>query len=169
LPYRYPVLQAGPIENNGSYKGGTYSEGTFYTFFVKAAQYGVVKITDNGSDSICVTLEGYKKDLGNGSTSKLVTYSFCRKIGGVQTSVAELEKNSFELFPNPSSGIFNFRFKERENAVIEIYSIDGKFINRSMVMDNNYHSVDLTGQTLGIYTAKIVTANGVSTKRIVLK
>jgi len=168
LPFRYPVLQAGPIENNGSWKGGTYSEGTFYTFFVKAAQYAVVKVTDNGGDSICVVFDGYKKDLSTGVTTKLVTYDFCRELGAVQTSVIQLEQNSFELFPNPSNGVFNIRFTTSEKATVDVFSVEGKFVKHMDVNDATYHQLDLSGQSSGVYVAKVKTSKGIFAKRLMI-
>jgi alkaline phosphatase D len=166
LPYRYPLIHAGPIDNTCSFKGGTYSEGTFYTWFQKRQQYGVVSVNDNGGDSICVTMDLYR--IENSVTSKLGSYSFCRKLGAVQTSITELGENSFELFPNPSNGIFNIRFKESEQAAIDVFSAEGKLVKHVEVDDAAYHPIDLSEQAKGVYIAKVKTSKGSFAKRLVI-
>jgi alkaline phosphatase D len=52
-PYDYPVFQAAAVNNNGSTKGGTYSEGgTFPNPNLSTGQYGLVQVTDGGGSTI---------------------------------------------------------------------------------------------------------------------
>ena len=166
LPYRYPLIHAGPIEGSCSFKGGTYSEGTFYTFFQRRQQYGVVSVNDNGGDSVCITMDLYR--IENNVTSKQTSFSFCRKLGAVVSSITELDENSFELFPNPSNGVFNIRFKTSEKAAIDVFSADGKFVKHIEVDDAAYHPIDLSEQAKGVYIAKVKTSTGTFAKRLVI-
>jgi hypothetical protein len=171
LPYLYPVMQAGPIENNGSYKGGTYSEGTFYQFFIKAAQYGVVRIDDNGSDSVCVTMEGYKKDLNNGTTSQLVTYSFCRKIG-FPLSTSNLTQSNVALLqiqPNPSKGIFTLQAKINEAIEIEVWSAEGRLVAKNRIKSNEQIQLDLSHLASGVYTLNAETSTARSQSKLMIQ
>ncbi len=170
LPYQYPVMQAGPIENTGSFKGGTYSEGTFYSWFIKAAQYGVVDITDNGGDSICVTMTGYKKDLITEATTKLVTYNFCRKLGAYIASVdnTATDETKIDIYPNPSNGKFYFRSQESKSCKLSIISLDGKIIYENTLLASSVLPVDISGFSAGIYTAIIESDKGSSSKKLVV-
>lgn len=176
LPYKYPVLQAGPIENNGSYKGGTYSEGTFYQFFVKAAQYGVVRIEDNGGDSICVVFEGYKKDLNTQATSQLVTYEFCRKIGAYipqVNSVSNNIKNETELVsisPNPGNNLFVIKSENISNeTLVRILDVNGKEIFRKSLKTKENWEINLSGYARGTYFISATNENGIQTKPFILQ
>lgn len=170
LPYEYPVLQAGPIENTGSFKGGTYSEGTFYTWFVKAAQYGLIEINDNGGDSICITMKGYKKDLTTEATSQLVSYSFCRKLGSYIAGVknTNLDDSKIEIYPNPTNGKLFFRSNEQKQCKISIFSLDGKLAFETMIEPSSVLPVDMSSFSSGIYIAKVRNENGEFSKKIVL-
>jgi hypothetical protein len=171
LPYLYPVLQAGPIENNGSFKGGTYSEGTFYQFFIKAAQYGVVRVDDNGSDSICVTLEGYKKDLNNGNTSQLVTYSFCRKIGLPLSTSFEKQTNLpiVQIQPNPSKGIFTLKAKINEPVEVEVWNAEGRLVAKNQIKAGEQFQLDLSHLASGVYTLNAETGKAKSQSKLVIQ
>ncbi len=172
LPYLYPVMQAAPIENNGSYKGGTYSEGTFYQFFIKAAQYGVVDIEDNGSDSICVTLKGYKKDLNDGTTSSLATYNFCRKIGLPLNSPSLKHSNVplVQIQPNPSKGIFTIQPKNNNETInIQVWSAEGKLVAQSRIAGNSSKQLDLSHLANGVYTLNAETGKAKSQSKLVIQ
>jgi hypothetical protein len=171
LPYLYPVMQAGPIENNGSFKGGEYSEGTFFQFFVKAAQYGVVRIEDNGSDSICVSLEGYKKDLTTGSTSSLATYNFCRKIG-FPLSSSTLKLNNLpivQIQPNPSKGMFTIKAKINEAVEIEVWSAEGRLVAKNRINGSEQLQLDLSHLASGVYTLNAETKNYRSQSKLMIQ
>lgn len=48
-----PVFQAGPLDKDGSYKGGPYSQG----YRDLDGQYGIMRVKDDGGDQICVEWE----------------------------------------------------------------------------------------------------------------
>lgn len=80
-PYKYPIFQAAALNNVGSDKGGTFSEGGTYPNFPPfVSQYGVVEVEDNGGDEICIRFHGYRLNGILDTHSELVTYSFCRKL-----------------------------------------------------------------------------------------
>jgi hypothetical protein len=170
LPYEYPLMQAGPLDGTGSWKGGTYSEGQFYQFFTRASQYGLLEINDNGGDSICVTMKGYKKDLTTEATSELVSYSFCRKLGayiaGVKNTLADNTK--IDVYPNPSNGKFYFRSQETKSFKVSIQSIDGKVVFENTLPASSILPVDISNFSAGIYVARVEGANGGFSKKIVV-
>ena len=71
------------------------------------------------------------------------------------------------LFPNPANGKITIRSSERmEN--IEIYSVNGRLYH-SMVSADKEVTLSLTELPEGIYIAKVLSKNGVSTARFIKK
>jgi alkaline phosphatase D len=81
-PNDYPVFQAAAINNSGSTKGGTYSEGgTFPNNSSSNGQYGVVEVTDNGGSTIQIKFTAYRTAGNTTSESVLTSYTFSRTLG----------------------------------------------------------------------------------------
>lgn len=81
--FDYPVFQAAAVNNSGSTKGGTYSEGgTFPNPNSSTGQYGVVDISDNGGSSVTITFTGYRTSGNTTTESVLRTYTFTRNLTG---------------------------------------------------------------------------------------
>jgi len=79
-PNRYPVLQAAALNQTGSYKGGTYSEGgPFPNPSLRYGQYGLVEVRNVADSILNITMTGYRVD-ENGKETKLTTYSFTRNL-----------------------------------------------------------------------------------------
>ncbi|MBL8995591.1 MAG: hypothetical protein JNM63_19750, partial [Spirochaetia bacterium] len=98
-PFRYPIFQAAGLANRGSDKGGIYSEGgtfpnpeiprtdlktadgkAWYYTASSYGQFGMVRVVDMGGEFIEIKFEGFRVDGNSGETSKLVEYSFKRKL-----------------------------------------------------------------------------------------
>jgi phosphodiesterase/alkaline phosphatase D-like protein len=80
-PNDYPVFQAAAINNSGSTKGGTYSEGgTFPNPNSSTGQYGVVDVTDNGGSDITIKFTGYRTSGNTTTESVLRSYTFTRTL-----------------------------------------------------------------------------------------
>lgn len=80
----YPVFQAAAINNSGSTKGGTYSEGgTFPNPSSSTGQYGLVEVTDNGGSSITIKFTGYRTSGNTTTESVLTSYTFTRTLTAV--------------------------------------------------------------------------------------
>ena len=131
--YNYPVLQAAPIQNNGSWKGGTYNQGQFLNILAVNSQYAVVTVDDDGGDSICITFDGYRKDITSGSTTKLLSYSFCRSLVPTNDTLISLtsepELAQVELFPNPvENKLFVKTSLPQQNLWYGIYNTSGKLV-----------------------------------------
>lgn len=120
-PNDYPVFQAAAINNSGSTKGGTYSEGgTFPNPSSTTGQYGVVEITDNGGASISITFTGYRVAANNSSETVLTTYTFNRTL--VQPPAARVPLD------------FSVRVLQEENVILMSWNATGSeklFIERS--------------------------------------
>jgi phosphodiesterase/alkaline phosphatase D-like protein len=78
-PNKYPVLQAAPLNESGSYKGGTFSKGYFPNPNDAYGQYGMVEVNDQGDSTIQITMTGFRVN-EQGKETKLVSYSFTRSV-----------------------------------------------------------------------------------------
>ena len=88
-------------------------------------------------------------------------------ISGVLSSDS-FEMNQIEVYPNPSTGVFNLNLNNIDAKNVEIYDITGKLIKK---MENKsitqLTQIDLSNASNGIYFVKISTENDTVTKRII--
>jgi len=77
-PNDYPVFAAAGLNQSGSNKGGTYSQGAFTNSSSTNGQYGIVEVTDNGGSSITFTFRGYRTTGNSTTETQIVTYNFTR-------------------------------------------------------------------------------------------
>ena len=84
---------------------------------------------------------------------------------GNTTNVNEQEKNTFKVYPNPTTGIINMYLPERQSN-IAIYDITGKLlITENMTGKENKLNISLISK--GIYIIQVQTNKGVFTKKII--
>jgi phosphodiesterase/alkaline phosphatase D-like protein len=76
-PNRYPVLQGAALNESGSFKGGTYSGGSFPNPNDSYGQYGLVEVTDKADSTIRIKLTGFRVNSA-GKESILTNYTFTR-------------------------------------------------------------------------------------------
>ncbi|MEP0548038.1 MAG: alkaline phosphatase D family protein [Rhodothermales bacterium] len=75
-----PVIQAAPLDQTGSTKGGPYSEGEYPNPSVlppHPGQWVEMAVTDDGGLEVCVEWTGYRTDAGSTDTETLVTWGRC--------------------------------------------------------------------------------------------
>lgn len=74
-----PVIQAAPLDRNGSFKGGPYSEGAFVGDFFPPwnGQWVRMRVEDDGGPEVCATWTGYRTAWSTGATSELVEWGRC--------------------------------------------------------------------------------------------
>lgn len=75
--------------------------------------------------------------------------------------------NTFEVYPNPTSGIINISLNEvNGNSVVRLFSADGK-----LLMEKNISSaiiqIDLTAFASGTYMVQVQNENGTTTKQVI--
>lgn len=68
------------------------------------------------------------------------------------------EMPKITVFPNPSTGIFEIRFEEKNNTLtsVEVYNLEGRLLYDEIPSKDNY-SVDLSDLNVGIYLLKVQT------------
>ena len=82
--------------------------------------------------------------------------------------IAGLNSNKVNLFPNPSTGVFNIETKNKQNLNITVNDLSGRVILRKTVNSSN-NLIDLSSYGKGIYNIQINNGNSIITKRIVIK
>jgi hypothetical protein len=169
-PFRYPIFHAGGVARGGSVKGGLFNAGgPFKNTNLEQGHYGVVRVFDNGTDTICFSLEGYRTDNDGLYDSLLVNYTFCRNL--VNPSL--LSMSEVFISPNPSYGSLNFIFKDSKKEVqLEVVSLDGKSVFKTAlkgVPNQKVFSVNLPHHIKGVYIARIIADKETSNRKIILR
>ncbi|MBK1894988.1 T9SS type A sorting domain-containing protein [Chryseobacterium paridis] len=73
------------------------------------------------------------------------------------------------IFPNPSSGIFNFELDaDQKPYFVTVYHIGGQELKKYNFLTNRF-SIDLSGLAEGTYFVKMQNKKGVTSKKIVIK
>ena len=80
--------------------------------------------------------------------------------------INDYELNSVMVYPNPTTGMIQIQNSESRIEKVEVYDAYGKMLNVVNVNDNAT-AIDLSGYAAGTYFVKIMTENGVVTKRVV--
>jgi photosystem II stability/assembly factor-like uncharacterized protein len=80
--------------------------------------------------------------------------------GACTTKATEILKNNISIYPNPSTGIFNINLQNmsNDNAVIKIYSMEGKVVYEKSYALNNasmLERIDLSNVSAGMYIVNI--------------
>ncbi len=170
---RYPIFQAAAINNFGSNKGGTYSEGVWTNPFITTGQYGLVTVNDDLDSTICIEFKAYRVEGILGSQSTLVTYNFCRTISSnMATSIKDPSKTNFNIYPNPTSGSMTLEFDNTGGsnaAEIVLTNLNGAVLKRmeaKLIGGMNKLSYDASAVANGYYTLSITTSQGTTSKTV---
>jgi hypothetical protein len=115
------------------------------------------------------TFENFETDFGN-----YVKYNFT--VGfSLETPEEELNYN-FEVFPNPSTGVFNLALDNftGEEVIIEVYNELGQKMNSFVRQNDNVEGymktqLDLSNLVKGVYYLKVQSDNRLQTKSIVIQ
>lgn len=102
----------------------------------------------------------------NGLTSDpSQTIQFTTLIDGVNEYVLDAAIN---VYPNPTSGQFTISNEQCTMNNVSVYDVYGKLL-KNVKVDDYAVTIDATSFAAGVYFARIITDNGVVTKRVVKK
>lgn len=81
----------------------------------------------------------------------------------------KFEKNNqnFNIYPNPSNGIFYFNVSNIDIKEMFLYDYSGKIIKK--IEDFSSNKIDLSSIDSGIYLIKIVSDNSIESKKIIIQ
>ena len=91
---------------------------------------------------------------------------------GVNVGLNENEKlNNFNIYPNPSNGIFNVSIgNSSEINTIEITNVIGQTIYSKIANNSSNNVIDLSNLNKGIYFISLKSDQGISSsKKIIIK
>ncbi|MBL7915727.1 MAG: T9SS type A sorting domain-containing protein [Bacteroidia bacterium] len=117
-------------------------------------------------------LNYYAKTTGNYKVTVTATNG-CTKNSNViavnvPCRVGEFAEIPFDIYPNPSSGIFKVVNGENEYATLEIKDVTGKLIFTALLVDQETE-IDLTQFPAGIYIAFLKTNNSTQMKKLIIR
>lgn len=92
-------------------------------------------------------------------------------INGAPLNVETFSDESFSVFPNPSTGIFNLKTNASELISISILDITGKqiFKESNITLSNNTYQIDLNEYSSGVYVLNIQTSTTRTIKKLIVK
>jgi alkaline phosphatase D len=141
----FPVMHAAALDQNGSLKGGPYSEGAF----PGRGQFGLMAVTDSG-DSIRVNWNGR-----NYLNQEIVSYSFSYPAGTVdvknrdQSQILPKNPQLYQNYPNPFnlSTTISYYLARRDAVKLEIFNLQGQKVTTLVngIQEPGHHSVNWDG------------------------
>ena len=126
---------------------------------------------NNGNSAIAGATAQVFTATANGSYAVVVSANNCSDTSACFTvNTVGIEQNlpgSVQVYPNPSSGIFNLAFGEETKKVsLAISDINGRTIGTGSV-NGAVHVLDLSGQAPGIYFVRVSAPGGISTVKLI--
>lgn len=162
---RYPIFQASAINQGGSTKGGNYSHGTYPNPSHDVGQFGVVTVTDNGDENVCIEFKGYRIDRNDEAPYELLSYSFCREIG---------EQLKFKIYPNPAQRSFKlliYNSQALQSSTLIIRDLDGRHVMEQqldVVPGENTFEIRADELREGVYIVQFVIDNESHTTKLMI-
>ena len=167
--YVHSIMFDEPVDIFGSFFAGYEIS---YTYPDEFATYIVTNRTQANDLGILNSFYLKQNEAWSSSTS-LYSYKTSSTIQplGCIVGTQEISSNDSEIliFPNPSNGLFNIfsNISGFENSEINVYNMFGEKVRVSkQKQDNTNISIDLNGNSSGIYFVNIITNNSLITRKI---
>ncbi len=97
--------------------------------------------------------------IGDDPTGSLIEY---HTTTGIHQLI--LDDGQFTIYPNPSTGIFTFAFKQSTNngdqTAIEVYNVLGERVYSQFKIQKQILNIDLRNQPNGVYLYRVLSENG---------
>jgi len=107
-------------------------------------------------------LEAKKNDLQN----NIDTLESEEKTQTSNPQINKFSNHQIQIYPNPTSGVFNIYISDNSNNTISIYDITGKIIFDKKECENNIE-IDLSPYSQGVYIIKIINDTGISFAKVI--
>jgi hypothetical protein len=173
-PNVYPIFNAAALNQNGSYKGGTFSEGgAFPNPSLNDGQFGLVQVLDTGGSNICIQFFGFRTDLTGNNIGLINQYVFCRTLGPSPAGINTVQNYSsaFPLYPNPSSGKFTMETGEYlDQPGIKIYDVTGTEVKEEFdfSISGSLVNFNLEKFSSGVYFVNVFTPTAIYRQELVI-
>ena len=140
-------------QNNATYRWMDCNNN--FTLVTGGTQQTFTPPNPNGSYAVSVNF--------NGCTDT----SACYSLQGV--GINENQISSFEIYPNPSKGIFTVSHRNINPDRVTVFDFSGKqLFSEDCKSSNGQTTIDLSGHTEGVYFIKIETKSALEVKRLLL-
>jgi hypothetical protein len=143
---------------------GGSTQGINYTWILgdgnkKTSVASGTDYTYKGNIKYCITMIASNAGGCECSTTKCIT---------VNTSIDNNSAfSAFNVYPNPSDGIFTIQSEGQSEYTVQIFNSIGELILERTVT-NSEEIFDLSSEASGVYTVKIVSTEGVATHKITI-
>jgi len=127
------------------------------------------QIKGNGNSNIILNYNYVDQDIPEGVLYyrfKQVDFDGTASFSSIEVVRTEAQKEML-IYPNPSHGIFTIETTQAVDVLI--YSTSGQLIIRHHFEENTTHSIDLSGQTKGIYVMTFLSQDQTTTQRIIIE
>ena len=160
----------------GKYKllVGSYGGNIFQYDSIDGNLSGKFNLLDSSFQNI---YEGEKtaltlKDITNDDVLDMIIGNHCGGVSfwqGDDSTISSIPKydalSDINLFPNPSTGIFQITIPEIRNLKIEVYNVLGDLV-LTQSLHSKYGILDLNNVKNGIYLCKILSSTSQTTKKL---
>ena len=128
--------------------------------------YGVIRewcATDCKNNQVCIEQTIVYQDFGGAP----------QEAPNVDITAQPVPEMSLSLFPNPSAGNFNLRFRtEDKEAIVVIYDMAGRVIQSHQIVHETtdvFLPIDLSSMQSGLYLIQVKTKKQTKTERIMVQ
>ena len=90
-------------------------------------------------------------------------------VTGILSNETSTISDAFNIYPNPSTGIFNLEWNKQTSFDYRIYDVSGKLITSKNNNLGRLNKLDLTDVSQGMYFIQINSVDGMLTKKIIIK
>jgi hypothetical protein len=186
--YRFSLVSQPPVSIVGAGAGGwpggttpnpdtnvmTTTNGENYTLNNLVLTDGSIKFRQDYDWTTSWGGSAFPTGTPNGSdlpaTAGTWDVTFTRSTGAYtftpSLSVAKFDAKSFKVYPNPTSSNWNITSGNEEINSVQVFDVQGKAVQTKFAASKEV-SVDATALSKGVYFAKISSANGTSTLKLV--
>lgn len=107
-------------------------------------------------------------DYGVGIESSIGCFDWSDCVSVIVTGLEETLASQVQVYPNPSTGLFGVQLTKNESAIVHVFDIQGKVILEEQKTTDRF-MLDLSGYADGIYSLRITTSSGLTTKKLLLQ
>lgn len=106
-------------------------------------------------------------------TGDCCSYEVCIDVpaNNVNVETTEMDLGSIDLYPNPSSGVFNIKIKKDQVESIEVYTLGGQLVNNLDIQKGKKVStIDASNCASGMYMVMITSKSGdIYSKKLIIE
>lgn len=148
------------------------SDGVTYSFADASTNADSIKYLFGDGNSTMISFPTYSYQANGVYNACQVAYNecgsdtLCQTINVVSIGISENKNDLFELYPNPSDGLFTIKLNNLKAVTLNVYSVAGKLIHSQNII-KTVSQLDLTQQENGCYFVQLVSPKGSSIVRVI--